>query len=108
MNKRFVVKLAVTVATLTVVTLLQGCYQEEDSLVLSMAWAPVGFSPAQQPAFAPSSASNGRERSGRVSGRGSGSGGNDAVVRLGVSCGTSIVERVQPPIDSGGCASVKD
>jgi low affinity Fe/Cu permease len=37
MNKRFVMKLAVTVATMGVVTLLQGCYQEEDDLVLRMA-----------------------------------------------------------------------
>jgi hypothetical protein len=70
MNKRFVVKLAVTVATLTVVTLLQGCYQEEDSLVLSMAWSPVGFSPAQPPAFAPSSAVTGGSVQGGSAGGG--------------------------------------
>ena len=51
MSKQFAVKLAVTVAALGVVTLLQGCYQEEDSLLLSTAWSPVGFSPAQPPAF---------------------------------------------------------
>jgi len=54
MSKRLVVKLAVTVAVLGAMTLLQGCGEEEDGLVLRMAWSPVGFSPVVGFGFAPS------------------------------------------------------
>ena len=45
MSKRLVYKLAVMVATLSAVTLLQGCGDEENSLPFSYVWAPVGFVP---------------------------------------------------------------
>jgi hypothetical protein len=54
MSKRLVVKLAVTVAVLGAMTLLQGCDEEEDGLVLRIAWSPVGFSPITGFGFAPS------------------------------------------------------
>ena len=43
MSKRLAVKLAVTVAALGAMTLLQGCEGEEDSSVVSNAWTPAGF-----------------------------------------------------------------
>jgi hypothetical protein len=54
MSKRLVVKLAVTVAVLGAMTLLQGCGEEEDGLVLRFAWSPVGFAPSIGFAFGPS------------------------------------------------------
>jgi hypothetical protein len=46
MSKRLVIKLILTVATLCVITLLQGCSAEVDSAVLSKAWMPVGSAPS--------------------------------------------------------------
>ena len=43
MSKRLGVKLAVTVAALSAMTLLQGCVGEEDESVLRNAWTPVGY-----------------------------------------------------------------
>jgi hypothetical protein len=43
MRKRIAVKLAVTVAALTAMTLLQGCEGEEDGLTLRAAYTPVGY-----------------------------------------------------------------
>ena len=43
MSKRLGVKLAVTVAALSAMTLLQGCVGEEDGTVLSSAWTPAGY-----------------------------------------------------------------
>jgi hypothetical protein len=43
MSKRLGVKLAVTVAALSAMTLLQGCEGEDDSSVLSAAWTPAGY-----------------------------------------------------------------
>jgi hypothetical protein len=54
MRKRLVVKLAVTVAALGAMTLLQGCYEEEDGMVVSFAWSPINFVPAARFGFAPS------------------------------------------------------
>jgi len=54
MSKRLVVKLAVSVAVLGAMILLQGCDEEEDGLVIRMAWSPVGFSPVVGFAFGPS------------------------------------------------------
>jgi hypothetical protein len=54
MSKRLVVKLALTVAVLGAMTLLQGCGEEVDGLTLRMAWSPVGFSPVVGFGFAPS------------------------------------------------------
>jgi hypothetical protein len=45
MSKRLVVKLALTVAVLGAMTLLQGCGEEEDGSLLSYAWSPVGSRP---------------------------------------------------------------
>ena len=45
MSKRLVLKLAVMVASVGVMTLLQGCGEEESSVVFRFAWMPVGFSP---------------------------------------------------------------
>ena len=45
MSKRLLVKLAVTAAALSVVTLLQGCDEEEDNPLASSAWAPAGYFP---------------------------------------------------------------
>ena len=45
MSKRLVLKLAVTIAALSAVTLLQGCGEEEDGSILSYAWSPVGSTP---------------------------------------------------------------
>jgi hypothetical protein len=42
MSKRIIVKLAVMVAALSTMALLQGCEEEESSYVLSAAWLPVG------------------------------------------------------------------
>ncbi len=41
MNKRLGVKLAVAIATLGAMTLLQGC-NDDDGLVIGGAWAPIG------------------------------------------------------------------
>ena len=54
MRKRLVVKLAVSVAVLGTMLLLQGCDQEVDGFVLRTAWSPVGFSPVVGFGFAPS------------------------------------------------------
>jgi hypothetical protein len=43
MRKGLAVKLAVTVAALGAMTLLQGCDGEEDSSVLSAAYTPCGY-----------------------------------------------------------------
>jgi hypothetical protein len=43
MSKRHVFKLAVMVAALSAMTLLQGCGEEEDRVVFRFVWAPVGF-----------------------------------------------------------------
>jgi hypothetical protein len=43
MSKRLGVKLAVTVAALSAMTLLQGCVGEEQDSVLRNAWTPVGY-----------------------------------------------------------------
>jgi len=43
MSKKLAVKLAVTVAALSAMTLLQGCEGEEDGTLLSNAWTPAGF-----------------------------------------------------------------
>ncbi|MGO8926330.1 MAG: hypothetical protein ACLQU3_05500 [Limisphaerales bacterium] len=59
MSKRLVVKSALTVAVLGAMTLLQGCGEEEDGLVLRIAWSPVGFSPVTGFGFAPSQAAAG-------------------------------------------------
>jgi hypothetical protein len=53
MSKRLVVKLAVTVAALGAMTLVQGCYEEEDGMVVSFAWSPINFVPAARFGFAP-------------------------------------------------------
>jgi len=45
MSKRLVFKLAVMVAALSGMTLLQGCGDEENSTVFKFVWAPVGFVP---------------------------------------------------------------
>jgi hypothetical protein len=54
MCKRLGVKLALTVAVLGAMTLLQGCDGEVDGLTIRMAWSPVGFSPVVGFGFAPS------------------------------------------------------
>jgi hypothetical protein len=54
MSKRLVVKLALTVAVLGAMTLLQGCGEEEDGSLLSYAWSPVGSRPLIGFAFGPS------------------------------------------------------
>jgi len=41
MRKRLVLKMAVMVAALGAMTLLQGCGEEEDGLVLRFAWMPI-------------------------------------------------------------------
>ena len=42
MSKRLVVKLAVTVAVLGAMTLLQGCDSDNDGTTVAGAWMPVG------------------------------------------------------------------
>ena len=42
MSKRLVVKMAVAITALSAVTLLQGCADEDDGVVIGMAWMPVG------------------------------------------------------------------
>ena len=44
MSKRLGVKVAVAIATLSVMTLLQGC-GEDDGIVIGAAWAPIGSVP---------------------------------------------------------------
>ncbi len=44
MNKRLAVKLAVVVAALSAMTLLQGC-GEDDGIEIGGAWAPIGSVP---------------------------------------------------------------
>lgn len=43
MSKRVAVKLAVTVAAVCAMTVLQGCEGENDDLVLRSAWTPAGY-----------------------------------------------------------------
>ena len=43
MSKRLGVKVAVTIALLSAMTLLQGC--EDDGIVIGAAWAPIGSVP---------------------------------------------------------------
>jgi hypothetical protein len=43
MSKKLAVKLAVTITAVCAMTLLQGCEGEEDGVVLSSAWTPVGY-----------------------------------------------------------------
>jgi hypothetical protein len=43
MSKRLGVKLAVMVATVSAMTLLQGCDGDQDDSVVSSAWTPVGY-----------------------------------------------------------------
>src|SRR5208282_508668 len=45
MRKRLVLKLAVMVAALGAVTLLQGCEWDEHGVVIGGAWMPVGLYP---------------------------------------------------------------
>jgi hypothetical protein len=45
MRKRLVFKLAVMVAALGAVTLLQGCDSDENGVVIGGAWMPVGMVP---------------------------------------------------------------
>jgi hypothetical protein len=59
MSKRLVVKLGVTVAVLGAMTLLQGCNEEEDGVLIRFAWSPVGFAPNIGFAFGPSQGSMG-------------------------------------------------
>ena len=59
MSKRLAVKLAVSVAALGAMTLLQGCGADEDGMVIGGVWAPVGFSAPAAPAFAPSTGNGG-------------------------------------------------
>ena len=71
MSKRLVVKLAVTVAALGAMTLLQGCYEEEDGVVVSYAWSPINFVSAVRFGFAPNQgAMGGGGQGGGVSGGG--------------------------------------
>ena len=42
MSKRLLVKMAVAITALSAVTLLQGCADEDDGVVIGMAWMPVG------------------------------------------------------------------
>ena len=46
MNKRIVAKLAVAIIALGVVTLLQGCADEDGEIGYSFMWAPTHFTPA--------------------------------------------------------------
>jgi hypothetical protein len=80
MSKRLVVKLAVTVAALGAMTLLQGCYEEEDGMVVSFAWSPINFVPAARFGFGPSLgggavAAGGAAQSAPAAGGGADSGG---------------------------------
>jgi hypothetical protein len=42
MSKRLLVKVAVAITALSAVTLLSGCGEEDDGVVIGMAWMPVG------------------------------------------------------------------
>ncbi len=52
MSKQLLVKVAVAIVAVSAMTLLQGCEDEEDGMVVSFAWAPAGMAPIPQPAFA--------------------------------------------------------
>ncbi len=69
MSKRLVRKLAVTTATLGVASVLQGCVEQEDPLVLNSAWLPV----ANLPVFGFSLGGN--QGTGGTSGQNTGLGG---------------------------------
>jgi hypothetical protein len=79
MSKRRVVKLAAMGAVLGAMTLLQGCYEGEDGLIVRFAWSPVGFTPAVQFGFAPSQ--------GAMGGGGFGGGGATGGVSAGGAAG---------------------
>jgi hypothetical protein len=51
MSKQLVVKVAVALAAVSAMTLLQGC--EDDAIVIGGAWAPAGFSSVAPPALVP-------------------------------------------------------
>ncbi|HOX56114.1 MAG TPA: hypothetical protein P5205_04880 [Candidatus Paceibacterota bacterium] len=51
MNKRLGAKVLLAIAAVGVMTLLQGCGEEEDSFVFGMAWAPVGSVPLMEFGF---------------------------------------------------------
>ncbi len=57
MSKRLVLKLAVMMAVLGAMTLLQGC--DDDGVVIGGAWAPAGFVLPSPPGFAPSGSAGG-------------------------------------------------
>ena len=81
MSKRCVLKLAVMVAALGAMSLLQGCDEEEDSFVLGTAWLPVGsMLPAGSP-FAARQAAQSGATAGSNLGVG-GTGGNQVSVSV--------------------------
>ncbi len=46
MSKKLVVRLAMAVAALSALTLLQGCIGEDDDIAYSFVWRSTGFAPA--------------------------------------------------------------
>ncbi len=89
MSKRFAVKMAAAIAALSAVTLLSGCADEEDALVLTSAWAPVGFVPGlgASGALAPSTAGAGGGGQGTA---GASSGGAAGAAAAGAGGGNQV------------------
>ena len=82
MSKRLVAKLAVTVAALSAITLLSGCYGELGSDVLQMAWTPYNAQMPYATALSPSqtAAVSASQNGGTASaGAGGGGGGGNQV-----------------------------
>jgi hypothetical protein len=50
MSKRTTLRLALAIAAVSAMTLLQGC-DEEDGFLVRVAWSPVGLAPSAGPAF---------------------------------------------------------
>jgi hypothetical protein len=88
MSKRFAVKMAAAIAALSAVTLLSGCADEEDALVLTSAWTPVGYVPAYGAgsAYAPAGTGGG----GGQSAAGASSGGAAAAAAAGAGGGNQV------------------